>query len=473
MINMKTIMLGVGCAVLLVVAGCGGGGDEAEPPGGCEFPDSGMSGAVTVTPGSPVTFEEVEGEAQNTMDFEYDGQLAPAVIGALRYGPCGDAGLLLRVGDQLVFVDPASGGTPQVVDDNGDAYRSASLFFDADCEPLVIRSASSEGYMEYTRDGADSWDVTIVLDDISSIIGSDPSSLSQVASDVGADGRLYVFSQAGWGPDSRLIRGGRDAAAGSAWSFEELPMPQAEPDLIFGFWVDGSGATHTVYRETRYPCDPCETDSLHAVLTDGGSSWSATVVQPGLWGDPHDEFLRAASLAFDSAGNPFIAGHFARHVVTGSYKSAELRIYGWKQDAWCAEVVEDATDGYAGSDGSNYTGADPRLVIDGEGYFHVLWRDQSIWHAGGDENEIRGQLRYAVRSGSTWYKKTLLEQQGQTESANPLFGLTAPLLAVSPDGEEAVAAAVVFSWETDSIYNDMEAPVTYTARAVTATVDAI
>ena len=47
------------------------------------------------------------------------------------------------------------------------------------------------------------------------------------------------------------------------------------------------------------------------------------------------------------------------------------------------------------------------------------------------------------------------------------------LLAVSPDGEEAVAAAVVFSWETDSIYNDMEAPVTYTARAVTATVDAI
>lgn len=475
---MKTMTRGVGFAVLLVVligagAGCGGGEDKAEEPGGCGFPESGLSGAVTITPASPVTFEELESEAMNTAAFDSDGQLAPAVLGALRYGPCGDAGLLLRIGDNLVFIDPTTGGTPEVVDDNGDAYRGASLFFDADCDPLVIRGTILDGFMEYTRDSADSWTVTVVLEDISSIIGSDPSPLSQAASDVGRDGRLYVFSQAGYGADARLIRGGRDAAAGSAWSFEELPMPQADSDLVFGFWVDGSGATHTLYRNTEYPCDLCNVDFFHAVLSDGGSSWSAMVVQEGKWGDPHDEYIRAASLAFDSAGDPYIAGHFARHVVTGSYKSAELRIYGKVQDEWCAEVVEDATDGYAGSDGTEYTGADPRLVIDSEGYFHVLWRDQSIWHAGGMENEIRGQLRYAVRSGSIWYKKKLFEQQGQTESSNPLIGLSAPLLAVSPDGEEAVAAAVVFSWETDSIYNDMEVPVTYTALAVTATVDAI
>ncbi len=441
--------------------------------GGCGFVGSGSGGTVAVTPSQPVELDEVDVAAQNTSDLDRYGQLSTAAMGTLQYGPCGAAGLLLKVQNesdtQLVFTDPRSDGTPEVVEPEASANtHHASLFFDADCHPIVIRSSLSDGVLEYTRGGSGTWSSAVVLADVSTVLGAAPSSLTQVASDTGRDGKLYVFLGASVDGEDVIVRGDRAAAASSEWTFTALPA--LATSQLFGYWVDASGATHTLFRNTEYPCDPCNVDFYRGTLAAGDTTWTTEVVQAGKWGDPLDEFIESATIAFDSAGNIFIAAHFARHVITGSYRSAELRLYGLVEGTWCNEVVADETDGYAGTDGTEYTGADPQIAIDDIDHLHILFRDQSLWHESGMENQMRGQLRYAIRSGSTWYHSTLLEQQGQTESANPLIGLSEPLLAVSPSGDEIVAAGVVQTWQIDSTYADQSHPATLEAKAVTAAV---
>ncbi len=450
-------------------SGCSGilGGDETgengNSPGGCGMAESGAGGEVAVTPGGSVTLDELNTDAQN---IDMRGQLASGMLGTLRYGPCGTAGLLLWIGEgsetELVFTDPTTSGDLEVVDPEGGA-RDASLFFDADCNPVVVRSSASNGVVEYTRDDSGTWTDAVVL-------GDAPPSLTQVGSDVGKDGKLYIFIRVMPADEPALLRGERNTAVGSEWTFVEMPEPTATK--LHGYWVDASGNTHTLFRNTPYPCDPCNVDFFHGTYSTGDAEWTLDVVQTGKRGDPLDEFIEEATLAFDSSGNPFIAAHFGRHVITGSYKSAELRLYGMVDSTWCGETIASETDGYAGSDGTNYTGADPQIVIDDNDRIHILFQDQSLWHVDGMENQIRGQLRYALRSGAKWYKSILLEQPGQTESSSPLHGLIAPLLAVSPGGDEIVAAAVVQTWQTDSTYNDESVPATYRAQAVTATVAA-
>ncbi len=472
--NIRFVFFGIALLSAASFSGCSGifGGEDSDEsgnaPGGCGMAESGTGGEVVVTPGGPVTLDEINTDTQN---IDMRGQLASGMLGTLRYGPCGAAGLLLWIGEgsetELVFTDPTTSGDLEVVDPEGGA-RDASLFFDADCTPLVVRSSVSKGVIEYTRDDSGAWTGATVLDDFETVLGDAPSSLTQVASNVGKDGKLYVFIRAMLGDEAVLVRGEREAAATAAWSFVEMPEPEATE--LHGYWVDGSGNTHTLFRNTPYPCDPCNVDFYHGTYSIGDTAWTTEVVQAGKWGDPLDEFIEEATLVFDSAGNPFIAAHFGRHVITGSYNSAELRLYGMVDGTWCGEIIASETDGYAGTDGTNCTGADPQIVIDGNDRIHIIFQDQSLWHVDGMENQIRGQLRYAVRSGAKWYKSILLEQPGQTESTNPLVGLSASLLAVSPGGAEIVAATVAQSWQTDSTYNDESVPATYRAQSVTATV---
>jgi hypothetical protein len=193
-------------------------------------------------------------------------------------------------------------------------------------------------------------------------------------------------------------------------------------------------------------------------------------MQVGKWGDPHDEFVGAASIAFDDSDNVYIAAFLERHVITGSYLSAELRLYGSVDGDWCSETLATKTEGYSGADGTEYTGFNPQLVIDDAGHLHILFRDMALWHNGdGYENGTEGQIRYAVRFGNTWTFETILEQKGQSDSSNPLVGVSAPSLAVSPDGKEAIETGVAWTWQTDSIYNDSPAPVTYRALSIVAT----
>ena len=48
--------------------------------------------------------------------------------------------------------------------------------------------------------------------------------------------------------------------------------------------------------------------------------------------------IEAADIAFDEGGVPIVVAHFVTRVVTGSYKSAELRFYGKASETWCHDL---------------------------------------------------------------------------------------------------------------------------------------
>ncbi len=445
--------------------------DNSTPPGSCGFPEGGTDGEATVSTKTPTVLDELVSDAQNTMDFEFDSQIPFGSNGVVKYGPCGDVGVLLWTGSApdifRSFTDLTGGALETISPAVG--RHDAVLFFDTDCTPVVVAVSSPPVFIEYTRTGADSWAQGSPMDDLDSLLGEAPSSVQIVDSDVGSDGMLYVFAHANLATGTVLVRGVRDPAPGSAWSFEEIPSPQATN--LFAYRVGPDGTTHALYRNTEYPCDPCNVDFLHGTLPEGAGDWDQEIVLAGVWGDPTDQFIEAADMDFDSGENMLIAAHFTERVITGSYEHTELRLYGLVDGEWCGELVAGDNDGYQGDDGATFTGANPKIIIDEGDHAHVVFLDQAVWHDSQSyQNEIRGQVRYAVRSGSTWTTETLISQQGMTDSPDPLNGFSAPSLAVSADGVNVTAVGVQHVWETDSIYNDSYVPVTYSATAVGATV---
>ena len=96
-----------------------------------------------------------------------------------------------------------------------------------------------------------------------------------------------------------------------------------------------------------------------------------------------------------------------------------------------------------------------------------MFGDLAQWHDGsGQSNGVAGQARYAVRTGTAWSAATIFEQPGRSEGAPPLHAFDSPLLAVSPDGVDVRVVGVERIWDTDSIYNSEERPLTLRLRVL-------
>lgn len=470
---------------LLVAAGCSGestttvGGDSGGGGGG------GGGAAVTIAPdGTPESFFSAAGNATNQ---ELDHLLPlPASGGAslLRRGSCGTVGLLFRHLDpsdggtaRLRYLDVTTGGagTPEEVDpDTAVRSMSAALLFDDACAPLVLR-ASGEGVVEYAR-GADGTWAKAVVGDLAALLGEAPSSAQLVDAREAADGALTVVVRvyASGAPMSvgRGVLGTRPAAAGSAWQWTAFDLPAAATEIL-ALAADGGQGAHALFTKTVRPCDPCDLDLLYGKLAFGGGTWSEETVQESKWGEPDDEFATHPSLAVDGAGQPVVAATFERRVVTGSLKRSTLRVYFRAGGDWEHETVaSELADGYEGEDGDDYTGAQPHLVVDRRnGELHVAFTDISQWHDGnGWANGVRGQLRYAIRAGGEWTVATLYAQPGHIASPQPLHSLDTPMVASPDGGGEARLVGVERVWDTDSIYNDTDVPVTLKAMVFRATI---
>jgi hypothetical protein len=449
----------------------GGGDGTVDVPdgGGCEWSVGADPIAVSPAP-APTTFETVTTAVQNLYASEFASPVPPPRMGALRAGPCGTIALAYRRdagGSPALAYLPlgdATGpsvGTPETVDDTaGDPGLDLSLFFDDDCEPLVMRLFGGN-WIEYRREGPGWSAVSTELDPVA-LTGS--RTVSALSGSVGRDGRFHLFGRGG----AFLIHGSRSSAAGGTWTWEARPYPPATD--LYALAVDSAGTIHAAYRATEYPCDPCDVTSFHARLASGAAEWTTSVLQAGIWGPPLDEYVDEAALAIDADDRPLVAGHFVRRVETGSHQSAELRLYAAGAGSDCRETAATANDGYAGNDGTRFTGAAPFATVDGDGRVHVLFLDQAIWHDGnGWENEVRGQWRHAVRTRAGWSLTRLFDQPGRTESASPLVGALSLQGVVTPDGGHLAAVAVEWTWETDSIYNDGEMPMTLRAQVLSAT----
>jgi hypothetical protein len=471
--------------VLLACAGCGesdthrgddGGGTDGDvtSPGTCGFGSLGPVVRPTVG-GGPTTFDTLEGAAMNQTDLDRQAPLPSPRLGAMRRGPCGVVGLAFRRtgegGDpELAYVElvdetGAGPGTPEAVDsaEAGDPGLDLSLFYEADCTPVVLQGDGAD-WVQHTR-GAAGWTAAPAGLDLEALTGS-AGSVTVVGADVDREGRFHLLGHAGAGPT--LVQGTREPTAGSAWSFAAHPLPPGTQ--IDHYRVDSTGVLHAVFRNQVFPCDPSCDVSLYYGRLEPGGTWTSEVVQQGVWGPPLDQFSADPWLALDADDRPVVAAHFQVRVETGSLQSAELRVYLREgADDFCRETVISRSDGYEGGDGPNFTGALPIAEIDGTGRIHVVFVDQAIWHdASGWANEMRGNLRHAVRGSTGWAVTTLVEQQGQTESPNPLIGYGAPLLALAQDDAGLLVTAVERTWATGSIYNTTEVPATYRTQIVFA-----
>ncbi len=438
------------------VAGCEGKEDEIRQ-GTCNWGETGAAGAVSVTlDGAEVELSSRSVLAMNTVEIERESPIGPHRLGGARWGVCGGGLTFVERGagaPQLMYADGATGAVEAIATfGSGDG---PSLFFDADCAPVIVE-ASSGSFLEHRLDGGD-WTTRVIFDPLSDLPAEGLTWISHVAADLGRDGDWHVFARAGGGGGGgeRIVHGSRAAEAEADWAFEAIDGPEATQ--TYDWAVDSTGAFHVVYGNAQYPCDPCDLSLFHGRRNPSGS-WAQSTVQLGAWGDPDDQLAVDASLAIDDRDQPVIAAQFQRRVITGSLTSATLRVYSRASTAevFCAEEVVVESDRYAGSDGEGFTGATPAIEIDGLGRLHVLFADLSVWHTSDGANAVAGQLRYALRAGNAWEVYTVARQTGQTESPEPLVGASSLGLALSDDGDGALLVATEWEWATSSIYNMQE-----------------
>jgi len=343
----------------------------------------------------------------------------------------------------------------------------AALLFDSSCVPHVIASTSEDSLVDYERGDDGAWTPTIVAADAA--LGGEPGWVRFHHADLSSDGSMRVLGTA-W-IDSGEIPFLAARGPGGAWGVTAYPAhPVAEEILAWAPANDGS--LHVVFEKPQsYPCDPCD-KSLYWGRVFVGGTWEEARVSGSVWGDPDDRFTNQPDIAVTAAGDPVIVGRWQRRAITGSLKESELRIYAPEtEDEWCYETVVTRPDGFAGGDGEKYTGEMPQVVLDREDRVHVAFHDLSEWHdSNGQANGIQGQLRYAVRDGAGWLVTTILDQPGQLDSPAPLHGFSRGMVAPTSDGATVFFSGVQRIWETDSIYNNTEMPMTYKAQVFRATV---
>lgn len=442
--------------LILALAGCPEGDDDdstldgSSLEGRCDLGTTGPEASVVPSLGASAMLASVSTAAQNTMDIENASPLGTERLGSIRIGPCGEigvAGIDAAQAPAALFYRDLSSATSDLL---GPASgQRPGLLFDDDCSPLVLATSGST-VVEHRRDGG-GWLSGVAFD--AAPLGVD-GGIWLFSVDPGRDGLLHLLALGTSGGGAILVYGSRSPAAGSPWSAEIVPAPPAAS--VFDLAVDSQGRIHAVYDTMEFPCDPCDVALRHAVLLASG--WEETIVEEGLWGPPHDELSVDPSLAIGPQDRPVIAASFMTRAVTGSVQSQSLRVYAEGDGEFCAEEAVVSSDGYAGSDGGQFSGSTPSLGVDDSGRLHVLFADLAAWHAQGYSNTVTGQIRYALRSGSAWQVETLLSQPGQTEQPDPLEGVVLPSLAISPDGDSAAAAWTAWTWSTDSIYNDSAVP---------------
>ncbi|HOD07895.1 hypothetical protein KBA39_01785 [Myxococcota bacterium] len=263
----------------------------------------------------------------------------------------------------------------------------------------------------------------------------------------------------------------------SEWEFSSFPLPAGYTELL-ALRQAPDGTAHALYTKTLYPCDgSCDLDLYYGRMASAGT-WIEETVQTSKWGEPDDEFATDPTMVLDSRGEPVVAATYFKRVITGSIKSAELRLYGRDNGEWCQETMATEVDGYQGSDGTAMTGIAPFVAVDNTGRVHVVFQDMAQWHAKdpmdqiNKANAINGQVRYAVRSGKTWTLATLFEQddEGTDAAQAPLNGMLPTQVAVSGDGATVYAAGASFEWDTNTIYNTSAKPMTFKAVTVKAAV---
>jgi hypothetical protein len=211
---------------------------------------------------------------------------------------------------------------------------------------------------------------------------------------------------------------------------------------FFDFAVDGNGALHVCFESSEPFGDP---ENLPRGRMNWGkwegSGWTIETVRQG--DNVDDKPAWNGAMAVDYNGVPHVLSTHTTHSDTGSMKTSKLYYYTRSSPgSWNRELIAESADGYVGGDGNKYSGEYPCLTFDRNNNPHVTFADIASWHWHcipelpdiSCNDQIRGQVRYAWKEGSSWKTYTVYAQEGQSESAEPLHLMAGHRIVSSPGG---------------------------------------
>lgn len=423
-----------------------------------------------------------------------DGLFQMRMYGYSSIAPSGVVGLVFRdvtgesysknVALQLVEIDPDGAIRRQnlfTVQTSSPNYQPlGSLAYDSSSRPHVFFTASSQ-LRHYTRTGA-GWGYETQTFDLSMYFGGQAaSSYSLIQGLRGLDGRLHlIFTARAGSQTSQLFQA---TLNGESWSVRGLGNFRDELSRdgfgfgdLFAVAVDHAGAVHLCFDSSEPYGDPdnLPRQRLNWARWDNGV-WTLQVLRTG--SDVDDRPAWNGTMALDQNGNPYVLAMHTTHATTGSMKTAVLYYYYRSSGGtWSREKIADQADGYVGGDGNKYTGEFPCLMFDAANRPHVLFADISSWHwpcipdqpSISCNDQVRGQMRYAYKSGSSWKTLTLFSQPGRTASPNPLNMCEGHALVVSPGGSRIYALAMEHIHYSNTYAYDQEAQKEYRVILVEA-----
>lgn len=407
-------------------------------------------------PTSAVVFDEQdEARYRNSGNDASNAAFDTNRRGYLQLSSCGEGGLILL---DSVGASAYAGGRDYTLlyyDINRAARESVtalpngringSLLFDAECNPQIYRT-DGDGYQVWRRSGG-AWVAEALALDLAAALGGFPSRLSHYTARRTPDGTLHLVMGTHVQGSERVVHAAND---GTGWRIESAGAVDPEAWELFQLTVCDGGAVHAVYNRDRH--------LYYARM--GGGDWSREVVimRPNFDTDAS----RSASIDVKPDGTPAIASTYATRAMTGSFTAMELRYSVRGAGGWSSATVVSQADGYAGGDGTQYTGDNPHLLFDGQGRPHIAFNDLASWHNANGWNETAsGQIRYARNLGGGWELSTPYAQLGQSASPNPLIDLLHPTLALSSDGSTRLFAGVERTTSGTSLIYDLEVPIDY------------
>ena len=190
-----------------------------------------------------------------------------------------------------------------------------------------------------------------------------------------------------------------------AYTYDMYVKSSSRQDIA----VDDSGYVHVTFSEQLvYSLDPSQL--LYA--TNKAGFWG---IEVALEPEPRttDDAGWYPSLCLDTAGVPYIACMYVDRVLTYSAMSCTLLLL--RRDGinnWHRDTVATHSDGYYGSDGTDYTGALSHLIFDSNNTPHVIFSDVASTHYPPPDNQLLGvgNIRYGVLKDSAWNFTTLYRQ---------------------------------------------------------------
>lgn len=384
---------------------------------------------------------EVDSQNRGIPQFKYDSASRNIVR-----SPCGSIAWVYKemrfsFSVRLIYLelDPAGVLHASWVEDytSGDyaAEEPGSVVFDSACRAHIFRPSGAKLY-HYAREGTSFVRTEF---DWAQIWGQNARLLFFHSAILGGDGAIWIFYDVILADNSRRTAFARQEASG--WSHRQVTTDLFSQFDVFNFQVDAAGAVHLVHNFAHSAGD----FSLY-YAKQGPAGWvEETIASNG--GDIDIQYHRHAFLALKPDGAPGVIGTFEEHYDPGgSLKDSDLVYFSRNSNGtWSKSTLQGTADGYTGTDGNNYTGAEPQLAFDLQGRPHVVFCDIASWHEpldiGGGQTvsanvTAQGQIRYAYHNGSQWKFWKIFSQLGQSQSPDPIYELFRPQLAISPGGSE-------------------------------------